>query len=351
MAYGWYNSSLPVPGVPFILVSASDNSVTIDSNGDRVAGVFQAETTDAITHVGYRQGTTTGSPGVLRISLQGVDSSGNPDGTVKGGGSPASTTFTPAGGGDNTWIWRALDNSYTPAALGELSSWVIDRSSGTFDGSNNVSILRSNNAMLGVSLFPYTLSDTTGSWAKGTGSLFGYKTASARFGHYCQAVTMQSVTTSGHRRALAFTFDGEGAASYKLIGCNAVVDFPASGNIKFGLWNSGGLLASATLGNSQVQNNTLDRVAHIYFDTYATLTPGTKYYIGCEADGNAFEVAQMEFAEAEDIGAWVSDYTKLALATFDGSSWSETATSTAMVQPIIQAVTGKSAGLGMVIGG
>lgn len=344
MAYGWHYSELAIPGAPFLIATTGENTTAIDASGDKVGAVFVSETTDPITHVGYCQRTVTGSPGVLTIGLQGVNSSGVPDGTYKGGGSPASTTFTPGAGDNNKWVWKALANSYTPA-LGEMLSYVVERSSGTFDGSNNVTILRSESGVLGLAAFPYTVQDTSGSWVRTAGALWGYKTASGRYGHYFQALSMASVTTSGHRNALAFAFDGEGAASYKLLGCNVLLDFPAAGNVKFGLWEGTTLRASQTIGNSQVVLNSLDRVAHVYFDTYYTLTPGTKYYIGVEADGNAFEIANLAFTEAEDIGAWVSDYTKLALATFDGSNWTETATSTAMVQPIIQAVTAITAGV------
>lgn len=345
MAYGWHYSELAVPGAPFVLATTAEQATTIDSSGDKTGVVFPWETTDAVTHIGYCQRTVTGSPGVLKIGFQGVNSSGNPDGTYLGGGSPASTTFTPSAADDNKWVWKALDNSYTPT-LGALAAGVVEVDSGTFDGSNKISICRGDLGVMGGVNFPYSLQDTGGSWAKGAGVMWGYKTASGRYGHYFQSLSMTNVSTSGHRNALAFTFDGEGAASYKLLGCNVVLDFPAAGNVKFGLWEASTLRASQTIGNSQVANNALDRCSHIYFDTYYTLTPGTKYYIGVEADGNAFEIGNLAFTEAEDIGAWVSDYTKLALATFDGSSWSEDTTKTAMVQPIIQAVTGASGGGG-----
>jgi hypothetical protein len=348
MVYGWHSAALEVPGSPFVTTAAADVLITLDGSGDKIASVFISETASAITHVGYRQGAATGTPPTYRLSIQGVDSSGNPDGTIKGGGSPASGTFTPTAGEDGEWVWIALTNSYTPA-LGELLSIVLDYSSGTVDGSNFITAVRSSTGIQGQGGFPYSLADTTGSWTKASGGFWGYKTASARYGHYCQATSMETITTSGHRRALAFTFAGEGASDYKLLGGNFFLDFPASGNVKFGLWSAGGLLASVTLGSSQVASSTVDRVCHIYFDTQPTLTPGTKYYLGVEADGNAFEVGNFAFAEADDIAAWTQS-TELALATFDGSSWTETATQTPMFQPVIQSVTGRGVPLRQIIG-
>src|SRR5262245_6559267 len=80
-----------------------------------------------ISRLGFRYGTRTGTPPTYRISLQGVDGSGLPDGTIKGGGSPASATFTPPAdtSWNSTWQWINLSNTYTTANRGEKLATVI----------------------------------------------------------------------------------------------------------------------------------------------------------------------------------------------------------------------------------
>src|SRR5262245_2059365 len=100
------------------------SNFTLNANNDQVEFVFQVREAVTITRLGFRQGTVTGTSPEFKISLQGVDTSGNPDGTIKGGGSPAEDLFTPAGGANSTWLWKTLDNSYA-AAAGEFLASVI----------------------------------------------------------------------------------------------------------------------------------------------------------------------------------------------------------------------------------
>jgi hypothetical protein len=127
--------------------SVSFTNFTINSSAgtaDIVVWCFQADTTDAITDLGFRYGARTGTPPTYRISLQGASTSGiGPDGTVLGGGSPASQTFTPPADTsiNGLWQWKTLANSYTPTR-GQFLCSVIEYSSGTIDGSNNSSFTK-----------------------------------------------------------------------------------------------------------------------------------------------------------------------------------------------------------------
>ncbi len=92
----------------------------------KVAWTFQCEKAATINGLGFRYGARAGTPPTYLISLQGVNGSGSPDGTVKGGGSPVSHAFTPPA--DTSWDAstrrQALDNNYT-CTRGEFLAIVV----------------------------------------------------------------------------------------------------------------------------------------------------------------------------------------------------------------------------------
>src|SRR5688572_26797065 len=177
-------------------------NVSLDASNDGVGWVFQANSADAITHLGFRYGARTGTPPTYRISLQSPTAAGGlPDGTVLGGGSPASGTFTPPADAtwDGTWQWVALTNSYTPSR-GQLLVSAIEHSSGTVDGSNFSSFTRQVTGFRMDDGFPYSCILTAGTWAKSTMPCFGYRTANGRYGYIGQsAYATNTAGTNGHR--------------------------------------------------------------------------------------------------------------------------------------------------------
>jgi len=192
--------------------SATYSTHPVDASNEGVLWVFQAETADAITHIGFRYSLRTGTPPTYRVSLQGVSgATGFNDGTVKGGGTPASKTFTPhaSTAWDGTVQWIALDTSYTPTR-GEGLCAVIEYSSGTINGSNNstFSYQIANGPFGDNSSFPYSAINTGGTWARAIRNvIFGIGTAASRYGYPQQSIFTTAVTTSGHRSAMAFTMN------------------------------------------------------------------------------------------------------------------------------------------------
>lgn len=125
-------SQLTIGGIyPAASGALSFSSFTLNGSTDKAEVVFQAFEDATITRLGLRVGTITNSV-AWKIGLQGVDVSGNPDGTFLGGGSPASATFNPTSlswaSGD--WRWVTLDNSIS-VARGTRYAWVIEYVSGT----------------------------------------------------------------------------------------------------------------------------------------------------------------------------------------------------------------------------
>lgn len=116
------------------------NTFTLDAATDQMSVVFQAEKSDTITHVGFLQGTVTGTPGTLRVGLQGVvTTTGLEGGTWLGSGS-GYADHSPVTGNNGIWVVLALGASVSVTA-GETYALVLDpQAVGTWDASNKVTV-------------------------------------------------------------------------------------------------------------------------------------------------------------------------------------------------------------------
>jgi hypothetical protein len=335
-----------LPGVVGWHVNTTFSTVALDTTTDKQAVVFHAPEAVALTHAGFRYGVRTGTPPTYRISLQGVDASGNPTGTVLGGGSPASATFTPPADAtwNSTWQWVALSNSYTPAR-GELMAVVIDYSSGTVDGTNNGSFTYANGASIYQrATFPYPLLDTTGSWAKPTllDPSYAVKSATRVYGVPVVAFTNLVASTSGHRVALKVTLPSGWAATWQAVGVRFNASTPAAGQTWIvGLWDSAGaVLQAVTLDSDQSASTTSDRRFHEVWwdDTPVTLSFGATYYVGIERVGSNVQLNTLEVASVDELTAFPLGASAHA-ATWNGSAWSDVSTQRPAIELILKDIT------------
>lgn len=339
----------------FTIISGANNHI-VDASNEGVSFAFLSETSGAITKVGFRYGARTGTPPVYRASLQSLNTSGTPDGTVLGGGSPASVTFTPPA--DTTWDglfqWVTLDNSYTPT-LGQSLAIVIEYSSGTIDGSNNSSFTRSILGMDSSPANPYSLTNTGGTWAKQTtGAVFGYATASTRHGRIVSSAYSTTVNTSGHRSTAAITIPSYLGTSVAILGINFFGRVgSAAATAKICVWDAAGteLAATITLDCDHQANVSSNTNWRAIFTTPPTLTPGTKYYFGVESISNStVGVSGATLSEADDRMAYPIGASR-ALATWNGSAWTETDTVMPFVDLIFDDITPASGGGTLIICG
>lgn len=342
---------------PPIISTASNH--TMDQTTDSLYWVFPAETTSAITRVGFRYGSRTGTPPTFRVSLQAIDTSGAKTGTVLGGGSPASATFTPPA--DTTWdgTFReiTLDNSYTPSSVGEMIALVIDYSSGTVDGSNNSSFTRGlTSHQSNTAGIPYHAIVNAGSTTRSTQPVtFAYGTASEWYGFPGVGIAAQTVNTSGHRVAQYLTLPSGNGSTFKvsqiaLIGRLAV----AGATGKVCIWNSAGteLAAAATLDADAVAS-VGGSALHIRvpFTTTPDLSYGTEYYFGIEAtSGNNYTLQCLELGHADHRTAY-SGGTSRGFASWNGSAWTKTNTMLPLCDIVVSDITVPSGSGGIIITG
>lgn len=323
--------------------AASFSTATLNNSAYKVAWLTQAEDTNAITHLGVSISSVT-SPPTMSMCLQGVNTSGQPDGTILGGGSPASGTFTPAAG----WNWVALTNPYTPT-LGQLFTVVMEYSSGTIGASNNSVVNTSTNGssfLLNTAdaNFPHALQNL-GSWTKNANQpFFGIRTASTRYGFPIASMAqLSTVTTSGHRTVMKFRVPSGFVSTYQVASMRAFFDPPSSGSdYTFGIWNAAGTALQSETRDIDFVPSALSRMLSCQFSSPATLSAGTWYYAGVQAAGVALALSYQTVDSSDDKLAY--NRIEAGGATWDGSTWTDQDTWLPAVELTLGDITVASSG-------
>jgi hypothetical protein len=330
-------------------------NLTLSASGSKVGWAMQAPAADTVTALGFRFGTRTGTPPTYRISLQGLDASGNPDGTVLGGGNPASGTFTPPASTawNSAWQWVTLASSYT-TTRGQFLAVVIDYSAGTIDASNCGSFTYAVNGLqpCGRTGAPYALTNTAG-WSKVTssgdsygcvglkssGSVYGYPIVTAATG------TGSDITTNANRAALRFLLPSGAGTTFKVAGMRFSMTTPASANYKVGIWDgTGAAIQTVTVdADYAIALGSQLRQMEVFFQdsTLATLNYGTAYYAGLERTTVQVTLHTTVLNSATELKA-VYGGDGLYLATWNGSAWTADQTQRPYVELILDDATALS---------
>ena len=348
------NVSLGVDTAAAGITSSSFTNVTLNGGSDgatKVAWVFYAQEDATVTHVGFRQGVKTGTPtNGYRMMIQGVNTStGQPDGSDIGSGSPTAATFTP--GTDSTWQWIALTNSYN-TTRGNAYAIVIEN---TGDQSANYISVTSTDSNLGFgNAVPYSTTYASSTWTKSSSSfrspVWGYKSSTQVFGRpYVSAANATAVTTTGNRAAMKFTLPAGWGSTFKVIGARGKLRGPSTGgSFVFGLWNAAGTaLQSITLDSDLLRAATQADIELWFSGTLATLDFGTTYYLGLESvSSSSVALMCIDVQSADDRDAWPLS-TNRCYAVWDGSDWdAETTTKLPLVDLILSDITEPSGGSG-----
>jgi len=318
---------------------------TIDASTEKTAAVFNMPYALTISHCGFWYGARTGTPPTYRISIQGVDASGNPDGTIKGGGSPASATFTPPADAtwNTQWKWVALSNSYS-AAAGEVLAVVIDYSSGTIDASNCSSMMGTATYCGDDRLsFPNSQFYSGAAWTKSQDTpLFAVKdsTPTKVFGRLMESLTPKTDS----RSALKFNIPSTFCSTFKIRGAKMRLGSVAGNTFTFGLWGAS-VLRDITVDTDTIKPGSVGN-AELYFDeaSLQTLNAGTDYYIGVEqAAGVCSFYCQLYDAEVgQRLGMPFG--TSCCYSGWDGAVWTDDATVVPIVILLFEDITPPTGG-------
>lgn len=322
-------------------------SLALNSSTRKVSGIMQipgGSAAQTITRLACRTGTITGTSPVYRISLQGVDALGLPDGVIKGGGLPVIKTFTPATA--NAVILLTLDNSYA-GAPGEWVSVVVDYSSGIVDATNHAQFGYTIGSSLDCGLQPYGM-DFQAAWTKrNEAGPFGLGTAGELWGEglFDSVATLTFANASSpNEYGMAFAVPAY-FGSIGLRGLISAVSGPTTGGTStLSLYAGSGaadttLLASVVIYHDMLQGN---RRQPLLFDdpTLPVLTGGASYRIALRADGTqtiAVYYQAVNSAAHWDAGPLLQNarYTTRA-----GGTWTDTATRKMPWELILSDVTG-----------
>lgn len=293
--------------------SISGSGFNLNESTDEIAMVFQCPAADTITHVGFASSSGgAGTPPTYAVSIEGVDGSGLPDGTDKGGGSPTLKTFA---GVDVTQMnWIALTNSLA-VAMGEFISTVIEYSSGTVDGSNFMRIVVRNAVFLSVRpALPYgLLNEAGGGWVKeATGGgvvIMGFRSATRTYG-FPALVVNDSNWSPTVERGLRFSLPAGWGSTFKISGIELRGDAPsAADTVAMTLYKNA---ASPTFltqvlidGDHNAAPDNAEKIIRFIFDELQTLNFGDEYIIAfsMSTGGGSANLTLYNVDANQDIGA------------------------------------------------
>ncbi len=296
-----------------------------------------------ITRLGILLGTLTGAQPVYRLSIQGVAADGNPDGVIKGGGSPASTTLTPAVA--NTWVWMSLANSYV-ATRGEFIAIVMDYSSGTIGAGNNtnIQIAFTNSAASG---FPYVISNNATVRARAAvHPVVAYSSASKVYGTPMTGTTLNgpvlSSNTTPDESGLRFLFNRKHFQFYQVVGARfSGTNGAVAKSVKMILYDGVTVLQSVTIDTDAMFGASSARGHTYYFAdaTLATLKAEKEYIIAFQAQDTASGWLTHQYVVTTDLEAYGGGQDWYRVERTDAGAWTPVLTERPVICPIIQTLS------------
>lgn len=314
-----------------MMTGASYTNFTMSSSGHRLAIVFWVHASVTPTAVLLRLAAKTGTTPTYQVAIQGLNASGNPDGSNLC--TPA--TFNPSSlsWADNSTRWITVSGA-SALSPGTPYCLVVTHSSGTVDGSNNAAFSLVNSSVRPDNFTnPYYLTDAnTGSWTSQgniSAPFAGVRDGSSTHGlMLASAIVNGSVGSAGNRMAQKFTFPAGVGQSFQVTGLTVQsMTLPAGGSVILGIWDAAGsAVASVTIDSDHSGHTVANRAVAASFPTAGTLYPGTTYYAGVERVG-ATEPAPRYFdhADARDLEAYPWGGNS-CLSSWNGSAWSDTTT-------------------------
>jgi hypothetical protein len=335
--------------------------LALNDTDNAVWAVFQSETVDPITHVFMRHASTTGTSPTYRASIQGVSATGMPDGTIKGGGSPASRAFSPTAlsWGAATGQWLALDNAWTPTR-GEEFAIYVTYDSGTVGAGNTSNITYVTN--MPPSGKPYGgVFQTSYTKLDGFPSL-AYRTASGVFGLPIQAVSQQAYQSgsAANEYGVRFVVPTVFGNTYKITGVRLLCTLPANSTYSITLYDGGGasdttVLQSMVNADGDFTQSGNRQQTLLFTDSpLATLTCGNIYRIAIRAGGAVNTTLNyIDVSEVNDWSAW-----PLGADCYwthrGGGNWTDVTTRRPFGEMLISDLTppsGGSSSTGILLGG
>ena len=297
---------------------------TLDASGEYSAQVFNADQAMTISHIGFNPQAS--SSGVATVSIQTLDGSGNPSGTLwnaAGGGSTGTTGTLVAG----TWALTELAATASITA-GQEFAVVITYSSGTsFVVATHTSGSRPQYNT------PYRITNTTGAAAQSTSSGLILAVGSSATTFYPLRNTLPVLTvgatafnnTNGACRAARFRM----LFNCRVVGLRYFAGNAATGNHNIVMMDdAGNELSSSSTACVQINAFAGNCALVRHFDNPVTITRNTWYRAVIEPNSATnFNLYSLALPSANYMSAMPggADY---HYATRSSGTWTDSATGT-----------------------
>lgn len=313
---GWIAGTTPSFGTQTLNATTNDFGI-----------VFQMPEAATITTIGWRQGTLTGTPGTLRVGLQGVSTTtGLQNGTYIGGATNYVDYNSWAAGNNNTFITHTLPSSVSLTQGQLVCLYLKPQAVGTWNGTNQVTVTQNLNDIRNGICRPYSIVNGAIS-SSFQDEVFLVRSSTKTYGNPVQSINTASLTTATNpdEVGLAFTIGSTYFSTYQVAGVRIVNGINASnaaGNIV--LYNNTTALQTLSVDTDQVYRFGANSYEMYFTDsTLATLNTGTEYILGQKAtttvasawqplywtlptsgDISAFSTETIRYGQRQGTGAW-----------------------------------------------
>lgn len=347
--------SLMIGGVD-ALANFNPSTFVMNGSTDQMEFIFQAKEAMTITRVGMLFSAKTGTATTWKMSLQ-TPALGVPDGTILGGGSPASFTFTNSEVTAGTFFWKNLDNTLAVTGGQELAL-VLAYDSGTTPsaGVNDLTVSYASNWITATN-FAYAITNDAGSRTRSVAGPFtwGYGPAGVAYGNPAKAAYAATYNSgsSPNEYGTKFTVPSWFGDTCSLIGASWVLSPPSTtvdNTMIMTLYDGTTALQTVTKQMANSASMAQRHYGPIYFDesSLTTLTAGNTYRVALAPQtANNSSVRGWTVDDAANFAPWPLGDT-CCVSHRSGGAWTDVTTSRFFGNLMFKDVT-KTGGGGTVV--
>jgi hypothetical protein len=344
---------------------------TLDASTDAVEAVGQVDEAMTVTHIGIRQGIVTGDDAkVFRVSIQSVDSSVLPSGTVLGTSNLGYADYTATAAKNSTWQKLALGENVS-LTCGQTIGVVIKWQSGTAlsAGTQQVTFGSTVGSSFNFAAPPIkwlSISNNAGSRTRNrTGppvALYSSTHVSGTAIHTApSSYQYNSATAGADEYGMALTLPSGWGTSYKLAGAWVFANLVTGTTHDLTLWSNASppvQLATCSIDGDFERANEAVWYRFMFTDTtLPTLNFGTRYNLTLFNNHASTNMALHNLSVLADED-WLSyDFREATMHEIKrlnaASSFTDTTTARPLIVPILADITppsGGGGGGGVVIG-
>lgn len=328
-----------------VTASPGFSTFTLNQSTDSVVYLFRAPADDTITHISFFSPARTGTATTWKAAIQGHDTLGVEDGVIKGGGSPASVTFTNSSvvTGHNK---MALANSLS-VVRGEKLALAISYDSGTTpsNGVNDLGIYTSAGWEVNTNMpFVTTVDNSVRTRAGGNSSPFAFYSATTVYGYPIDA-NQNLIFNSGSSPAIRgakFNLPANNSGStYKVKACQ-FFEAPNTAVNAFDvrIYDGTTIVQDVQVdGGAAASSSNRIRIIPFDSDALATLNFNQDYRIAFEPlSANNLVIRGFSVPVSSDWEAYRHGE-NFTLTTLSGGTWTDTATTRPFVALEIDDIT------------